>query len=49
MRHMKSMNGKNIKCLEDKSLGMYFIEIYCWDRAKIKTGQKMQMLSRDLI
>ena len=26
MGYMKSMNGKNIKCLEDKSLGMYFIE-----------------------
>ena len=29
MGYMKSMNGKNIKCQEDKSLGMYFIEIYC--------------------
>ena len=49
MGYMKSMNGKNIKCQEDKSLGMYFIEIYCWDRAKIKTGQKRLMLSKDLM
>ena len=40
MGHMKSMNGKNIKCLEDKSLSMYFIEYTAEIELKLRLDKK---------
>ena len=34
------MNGKHVKCLEDKSLGMYFIEYTAEIELKLRLDKK---------